>query len=114
MFLLFVVCLSGKPASSPINRRNASAFSASDNGSEAIIASAAENESALIGSDSDLLGSEPATALPRSFSGELLPPLLPRRERRFATRCAFTGLKDVAPDFGSEGWGFDSLRAYLA
>ena len=32
-------------------RRTASAFSASDNGSEAIIASAAENESALIGRD---------------------------------------------------------------
>ena len=38
-------------ACSAINRRTASAFSASVNGSEAIIASEAENESALIGSE---------------------------------------------------------------
>ena len=105
---------------SAINRRTASAFSASDNGSEAIIANAAENESALIGSDSDLPTTEPSALLetdsppasPRSFSGELVQPVVQRRERRFTTRCRFVGSTDVAPDFGSEGWGFDSLRAY--
>ena len=60
-----------------------------NNGSEAIIPSAAENESALIGSDSARLKTEPPTISPRSFSGELLPPELPRRERRFTTRCGF-------------------------
>ena len=44
-------------ACSAINRRTASAFSASDNGSEAIIASTAENESALIGSEFEFFGS---------------------------------------------------------
>ena len=43
----------GPVARSAISRRTASAFSASDNGSEAIIANAAENEPVLIGSDSD-------------------------------------------------------------
>lgn len=43
-----------------------------------------------------------STASPRLFSDELLQPLLQRRERRFATRCGVVGLKDVAPDFGSD------------
>ena len=99
-----------RPARSAINRRTASAFSASDNGSEAIIASPAENESALIGRESPRLETDPPTTSPRSFSGELVQPVVQRRERRFATRCGFVGSMDVAPDFGSEGWGFDSLR----
>jgi hypothetical protein len=117
---------------SNINRRTASAFSASDNGSEAISINPAENESALPAEpasstkptltvrDADAFNSDASALLeiifpppsPCSFSGKLLPPLLPRRNRRFATRCGFVVLKDVAPDFGSEGWGFDSLRAY--
>ena len=89
---------------SAINRRTASAFSASDNGSEAIIASAAENESALIVSDSARLEIKPPTTSPRSFSGERLPPELPRRERRFATRCRLASNCEggsLAAPFGS-------------
>ena len=56
-----------------------------NNGSKAIIASAAENESALIGSDSARLETDPPTISPRSFSGELVSPLVSRESSLAAT-----------------------------
>ncbi len=74
-------------ARSAINRRTASAFSASDNGSEAIIASAAENESPLIGSNSARLETAPPTTSPRSFPGELVQPVVQPDSSVATTPC---------------------------
>ncbi len=101
------------PARSAINRRTASAFSASDNGNEAIITSAAENESATIGSESTRLETEPPIASPCSFSGELLPPELPRRERRFVSRCFGERCVTVLNDSESLSPGSNPGRAIL-
>ena len=81
------------PARSAINRLTASAFSASDNGSKAIIASAAENESALIGTESTRLETEPPIPSPSSFSGKLVQPVVQRGKRRVVTRCGISPLE---------------------
>jgi len=105
----------GPTACSAINRRTASAFSASDNGSEAIINNAAENESPLIGGDFDLLDTDSPPDSPRSFSGSpgqqvvqresfvaVTPDRLP-----LGTRCPRNGMQEV---IGSTPLSSNDLR----